>query len=120
MSTTTSLAPLAGKLPEFDQEAMDRRFVAEVHRLFEVGVFSTFREFLDAIAAHPSLLSNIESGKNHCNQRMLYNLLRQYPAADVNWVLFGAALTGRAEPVRTLQRQRGRPVEKGVSTRKPA
>jgi|GEM_PF-2107795 len=120
MSSPTTLTAANPVLPEFDQEAMDRRFVAEVHRLFEVGAFASFREFTTTLDVQPSLLSQVEAGRYHCNQRMLYNMKRHYPVSDVDWVLFGSALTGRPEPVHLLQRQRGRPVEKLASKTKPA
>jgi hypothetical protein len=121
LMTSSSLSAVELKLPEFDQTLMDRRFIAEVHRLFEIGAFATFREFTDALGVLPALLSSIESGKYHCNQKLLYNMLRQYPQADILWVLLGSATNGRPEPVRTLQRQRGRPTAKGLpATQKPA
>lgn len=33
------------KLSAFDQVAMDRCFIAEVHRLYEEGAFTSFNEF---------------------------------------------------------------------------
>ncbi|MCC3156472.1 hypothetical protein LJ737_04440 [Hymenobacter sp. 15J16-1T3B] len=96
-------------LPPFDQVAMDRRFVWEVQRLLDEGVISSFRELAAKMEVNPSLLSLIERGTNHANQRLLYELHRHCPVANVPWVLLGEAATGRPEPAGWPKRQRGRP-----------
>lgn len=89
---------------------MDRRFIAEVHRLHEIGAFASFSEFIKTMDAMDALLSAIEKGRYHCNHKLLYNMLRNYPEADINWVLLGSAVFDRPEPTAPLPRHRGRPV----------
>ena len=72
------------------------------------GQTADFRARVEKGETLESLLSQVENGRYHCNQKLLYNLVRHYPAADVLWVLQGAAATGRPEPTVLLARQRRR------------
>ena len=103
-------------LPPFDQEAMDRRFVWEAFRLQEEGHITSFRELAAQLGAGSSLLSQIEAGKYHANQRLLYELARLYPMTDVQWILLGEAGTQRPEPEGWPVRKRGRVWPKKTDT----
>lgn len=96
-------------LPLFDQAALDRRFLAELERLLDAEVFGSYLEWSNAVGVAASYVSAIGAGRYHCNLQLLYNTVRQYPAADFNYVLFGAARSTRPEPVSVPRRPRGRP-----------
>jgi hypothetical protein len=85
-------------LPEFDQLALDRRFLTELDRLHRSGAFTSYREVCAQLGAQLSLRALIVEGKYHCNLRLLYNLRRHYPQADLVFVLEGGAAAGRPEP----------------------
>ncbi|QNH60713.1 hypothetical protein [Hymenobacter sediminicola] len=85
-------------LPEFDQLAMDRRFLTELHRLQQAGAFDSYRQLAPELDTQPSFRVQIESGRYHCNLRLLYNLKRRFPQADLTFILEGGKAAGRPEP----------------------
>jgi hypothetical protein len=85
-------------LPEFDQVAMDRRFLTEIDRLHADGAFSSYRELATQLEAQFSFRTLVEAGRYHCNLRLLYNLKRYYPQTDLVFVLEGGHAAGRPEP----------------------
>ncbi|MDF7810742.1 helix-turn-helix transcriptional regulator [Hymenobacter sp. YC55] len=98
-------------LPDFSITAMDLRFLAELDRLQQAGSFATYRELAEQLDVHPNTFGQIEIGRYHCNIKQLYQLRSFHPEADVLWVLFGEAETGRPEPTGAPKRgERGRPV----------
>lgn len=99
------------QLPEFSEAQMDLRFLAEAARLLEIGAVSTYRELAEQLQQQPAIFREIEKGRYHCNAKLLYNLVRHHAHADADWILFGAARTGRPEPTAAPKRERGRPVK---------
>ncbi|MET4106005.1 hypothetical protein [Hymenobacter sp. UYP22] len=97
-------------LPEFSEAQMDLRFLAEAARLLEIGAVSTYRKLAEQLQQQPAIFREIEKGRYHCNAKLLYQLARCHAQADVEWVLFGQARTGRPEPTAAPKRERGRPV----------
>lgn len=97
-------------LPEYSETQMDLRFLAEASRLLEIGAVSTYRELAAQLQQQPAIFREIEKGRYHCNARILYELARHHAQADVEWVLFGQAKTGRPEPTQAPVRERGRPL----------
>jgi hypothetical protein len=58
----------------FDQTTVDRRFLEEVYRLHAAGAFATFTELASTLQTHRGIISEIESGRYHCNLKLLYLL----------------------------------------------
>jgi hypothetical protein len=84
----------------FDQLAVNKRFLEEVYRLHAAGAFSTFVELAAALQAHRSIVQEIETGRYHCNLKLLYLLHASYQA-DVLYVLTGQ--TSQERPPATLR-----------------
>lgn len=97
-------------LPDFDQAALDRRFLAELERLLDEEIMGSYLEWATAVGVAASYVSAITAGRYHCNLQLLYNTLRHYPATDITYVLFGAARSPRPEPAPLTRRGRGRPL----------
>ena len=95
-------------LPAYDQAQLDKRFLTELERLLDAGAFATYGEWAATIGAPPERVAAIRSGRYHCNLQLLYNTLRHYPATDLGFVLFGAAVYARPEPTSAPVPQRGR------------
>jgi hypothetical protein len=87
------------RLPDFDQTAIDRRFLAEVDRLLKAGAFASHRELADILNVRTSIVSDIGSGRTHCNLKLLYNLAQYYPTADVQTILFGSTENPSTGPI---------------------
>jgi len=102
------LTPVTQRLPDFDQAATDRRFLTELDRLLQTGAFSSYRELALQLDISPGLFAAIEAGRYHCNLKLLYELTRHYPAADLSFILYGAAAGNRPEPTGVPVRERGR------------
>ncbi|RSK50065.1 helix-turn-helix domain-containing protein [Hymenobacter rigui] len=100
-------------LPDFSFAALDLRFLVEVDRLLKAGAVASYRDLAEMLGIHPNTFAQIEVGKYHCNAKMLYMLRSFFPdEADVDWVLYGEAFTGRPEPTTAPKRERGRrPIE---------
>ena len=86
------------RLPDFDQAAFDRRYLTELDRLMQLGLFDSYQEFARTTKIRAGKLSEIEKGRYHCNVKMLYELVRYYPQADLNFIFFGSAVFARPEP----------------------
>ncbi len=100
----TTLHPL----PDFDQAATDRRFLLELDRLLQLGAFASYRQAAEAMGVRPGVLSEIQTGRYHCNLKLLYSLVQHFPQADAYFVFFGAPAQPRTEPATMPARQRGR------------
>jgi len=74
--------------PAFDQAAVDRRFLEEVYRLHAAKAFATFTELASALQTHRAIIPELESGRYHCNLKLLYLLHATYQV-DVMYVLTG-------------------------------
>lgn len=98
-------------LPAYDQAQLDKRFLTELDRLLQAGVFTSYKEWAQRLDVPETHVSGIASGRYHCNLMLLYNTLRFFPATDLGYVLFGAALTGRPEPTAVPARKKGRPAK---------
>lgn len=96
------------RLPDFDQAATDRRFLTELDRLLQAGAFTSYKELAATLGQRTGLFSEIESGRYHCNLKLIYALAQHYPAADLNFILFGTSALGQPEPTDAPVRQRGR------------
>ncbi|MGI4835960.1 MAG: hypothetical protein ACRYFK_21105 [Janthinobacterium lividum] len=94
-------------LSTFDQAAVDRRFLEEVYRLHAAGAFATFSELANTLQSHRGLISEMESGRYHCNLKLLYLLHMAY-GVDVVDVLTGQSEQPRL-PVARAHRAAGRP-----------
>jgi hypothetical protein len=95
-------------LPDFDQAATDRRFLLELDRLLQQGAFVSYRQAAEKMGIRPSVLSEIQTGRYHCNLKLLYALVQQFPQADAYFIFFGAPAQPRTEPTTMPARQRGR------------
>jgi hypothetical protein len=98
------------RLPDFDQAATDRRFLTELDRLLQVGVLDSYADFARTLGIRKGVIGEIETGRYHCNLKLLYGLVQHYPQADLNFIVFGAlaAAGARPEPQMVPARQRGR------------
>jgi hypothetical protein len=98
----------AAALPPYDQAQLDKRFLTELDRLLQAEAFASYREWAATlrISLNPA---EIESGRYHCNLKLLYNTVRHFPSFDFNYVVFGSAVYARPEPSQAPKRQRGRP-----------
>lgn len=94
-------------LPAFDQAQLDRRFLAELHRLLEVGILATYADWTRTLGVNVARVSEIEKGRYHCSLKLLYDTLRHYPGFDYQYVLFGSAVYARPEPTSAPKRRRG-------------
>ena len=99
----------ATALPAFDQAQLDKRFLTELARLLDAGVFATYKEWAQTLKVPESHVNGIASGRYHCNLKLLYGTLRHFPAFDYNYVLLGSAVYARPEPTEMPMRQRGAP-----------
>lgn len=81
-------------LPPFDQDAVDRRFLDEVYRLHAAGAIPTFRELASNLQAQDSIIPMIESGRYHCNVKLLYLLDAHYDI-DLLYILRGEGSESR-------------------------
>jgi hypothetical protein len=72
----------------FDRTAVDRRFLEEVYRLHAASAFATFTELASALQTHRGIISEIESGRYHCNLKLLYLLQANYQT-DALYTLTG-------------------------------
>jgi DNA-binding XRE family transcriptional regulator len=95
-------------LPAFDQLQVDKRFLAELTRLYEAQVFATYRDWAITLGVNPNYVAAIESGRYHANLKLLYDTARHYPAFDFQYVVFGSAVYARPEPGEVPKRVRGR------------
>lgn len=97
-------------LPDFDPTALNRRFLAELHRLYEEQAFSTYHELTQILKAPSvSYFAQLEKGRYTLSTRLLYNLMRHFPQADLSFIVLGGAATGREEPTTVPNRPRGHP-----------
>ena len=96
------------RLPEFDQAATDRRLLTELDRLLCAGAFHSYLDFAKTTGIRAGKISEIQTGRYHCNIKMLYTLVQHYPQADLNFILFGSAVLARPEPETAPARSRGR------------
>ncbi|RSK29886.1 hypothetical protein [Hymenobacter metallilatus] len=97
-------------LPAYDERQLDMRFLTEAARLLEEGAVHSYRELAEKLQQQPVIFRQVEIGRYHCSVKMLYQLRAHFPTADVDWVLYGQAYTGRPEPTQAPKRERGRPV----------
>jgi hypothetical protein len=96
----------ATPLPAFDQAQVDKRFLVELDRLLQTEAFGSYREWAATLGVRLNV-AEIESGRYHCNLKMLYDTLRHYPGFDFNFVVFGSAVYARPEPTGVPKRVRG-------------
>jgi hypothetical protein len=96
--------------PPFDQSAVDRRFLEEVYRLHAAGAFATFTELASALQTHRGIISELESGRYHCNLKLLYLLHSAYQI-DVMYVLTGQSDQARPAAVARPAVSAGRPTQ---------
>jgi hypothetical protein len=94
----------------FDQTAVDRRFLEEVYRLHAAGAFATFTELASALQTHRGIISEIESGRYHCNLKLLYLLQATYQA-DALYILTGHSDLVRSPAVGRPAISSGRPTQ---------
>ena len=95
-------------LPPYDQAQLDKRFLTELARLLDAEAFASYSEWAATIGAPPERVAAIRRGTYHCNLQLLYNTLRHYPTTDLGFVLFGAAVYARPEPISAPVPKRGR------------
>lgn len=95
-------------LPEFDQAATDRRFLLELDRLLQQGAFVSYRQAAEMMGVRHGVLSEIQTGRYHCNLKLLYALVQHFPQADAHFVFFGPPPAPRTEPDAMPSRPRGR------------
>lgn len=94
------------RLPDFDQAATDRRFLTELDRLLQAGAFGSYKELAATLGQRTGLFSEIESGRYHCNLKLIYTLVQHYPQADLGFILFPES--AEAAPATVPVRARGR------------
>jgi hypothetical protein len=94
----------------FDQSAVDRRFLEEVYRLHAAGSFATFTELAKVLQTHRGIISEVESGRYHCNLKLLYLLHTAYHI-DVMYVLTGHGDQARPAAVTRPAVSAGRPTQ---------
>jgi hypothetical protein len=94
----------------FDQIAVDRRFLEEVYRLHAAGAFATFTELASTLQTHRGIISEIESGRYHCNLKLLYLLQATYQA-DALYILTGQSDQARPAAVARPAVSAGRPTQ---------
>jgi hypothetical protein len=97
----------ATPLPAFDQAQVDKRFLVELDRLLQAEAFGSYREWASTLRINVGYAAAIESGRYHCNLKLLYNTVRFYPSFDFNFVVFGSAVYARPEPTAAPKRARG-------------
>lgn len=95
-------------LGPFDQAQLDKRFLTELDRLLQAEIFATYAEWGATVQVSANYVNGIASGRYHASLKLLYSTLRQYPAFDFNYVVFGSAMMARPEPDAAPARVRGR------------
>jgi hypothetical protein len=94
-------------LPAYDQAQLDKRFLVELDRLLEAEAFATYHEWANAVGVNRNYVAAIARGTYHANLMLLYNTVRHFPSFDFAYVVFGAAVTDRAEPLTLPARRSG-------------
>jgi hypothetical protein len=94
----------------FDQTAVYRRFLEEVYRLHAAGAFATFTELASTLQTHRGIISEIESGRYHCNLKLLYLLQATYQA-DALYILTGHSDQVRPPVIARPNISSGRPTQ---------
>jgi len=92
----------------FDQAAVDQRFLEEVYRLHAAKAFATFTELAKVLQTHRGIISELETGRYHCNLKLLYLLHAAYQS-DVMYVLTGQGSQERAPAPARPDVSAGRP-----------
>lgn len=78
----------------YDQAEADERFLEEVYRLSHEGAFQTFSELAALLQAHRSIITEIQTGRYHCNLKLIY-LLDAYFHVDLLYIVRGDGSEGR-------------------------
>lgn len=97
----------------YDQAEVDERFLDEIYRLRYEGAFQTFSELAGLLQAHRSIITEIQTGRYHCNLKLIY-MLDAYFEVDLMYIIRGDDSEGRPKypkPVLTA----GRPPRAVVS-----
>lgn len=92
----------------FDQAAVDRRFLEEVYRLHAAKAFATFTELAAVLQTHRGIVSELEAGRYHCNLKLLYLLHAAYQV-DVMYILTGQGEQARPPAAARPDVSAGRP-----------
>jgi hypothetical protein len=88
-----------------------RRFLEEIYRLHVANAFTTFSELATNLQTHRGIISEIESGRYHCNLKLLYLLHATYQV-DILYVLTGQSDQPRPPVATRPVINAGRPARK--------